>query len=94
MNHGGTILTILTERLWEFYEGNDRSAQDGTDGDGFGGRGPPLYSVATGAGRGGFYGKQHMMGGPGMMGMGGMGMQGEMGMQSYANYPRARGKFR
>ncbi|KAK3869955.1 hypothetical protein Pcinc_024768 [Petrolisthes cinctipes] len=108
MNHGGTILTILTERLWEFYEGLERAQQDGCGGDpeAYMNQRPPIFACGpypapgpssltpTPTGGYGFYGKHHFM--PGTPGgyPNYMWNHQDITSQGYSQYPRIRGKIR
>ncbi|XP_069976350.1 innexin unc-9 isoform X2 [Penaeus vannamei] len=105
MNHGGTILTILTERLWEFYEGLERAQQDGGDPEAFLSQRPPIFACGpfptqgpptvtpTPTGAYGFYGKHYLPGTPGAY-PGYMWNHQDMATPGYSGYPRIRGKIR
>ncbi|XP_018025213.1 innexin unc-9 isoform X2 [Hyalella azteca] len=104
MNHGGTILTTLTERLWEFYEGLEKAQQDGGDPDTFMHQRQPLYSCGpiqpppAGAGPSTqsapyrFYGRHFIPGASGAY-PGYMWNHPELASPSYSSYPRIRGKI-
>lgn len=106
MNHGGTILTALTERLYDFYEGFEKAQRDTGDPETYLQR-TPSYSVnpfpaqasnnvapppptATSYG---FYGRHFLSGTPGHY-PGYIWNHQELGTPGFSSYPRIRGKIR